>query len=185
MPTGRPAGGGVAEPKPEGYVAGQRTGQPSARGGPGRPARPGEYIPAAPADAPRAGSGGSGSPADLNDRSLARSRGRGWALPKAAQDAMPATRPIRIDCYPDRLIIAPGAGAGRSKTIPLSAPLEAAVDPLISAIWEQIDNWGLAGRNMYWRPVLHFHVAQGAETRYQNLEALLDGSGLEIKRAGP
>ena len=35
---------------------------------------------------------------------------------------------------------------------------------------------------MYWRPVLTFHVAPNAETRYRDLEILLEGSGLDVTR---
>jgi hypothetical protein len=45
-----------------------------------------------------------------------------------------------------------------------------------------MDSWGIAGRGMYWRPILHVYNAPGAEGRADDLEALLEGSGLEVKR---
>ena len=54
--------------------------------------------------------------------------------------------------------------------------------PFISAIWGHIEGWGIAGRGMYWRPVLQVWVAPGGEERFADLSALLDGSGLTVKR---
>jgi len=42
--------------------------------------------------------------------------------------------------------------------------------------------WGIAGRGMYWRPVLHVYVAPEAEQRFAELSALLEGSGLTVER---
>ncbi len=59
------------------------------------------------------------------------------------------------------------------------------IDTFVSAIWDHIGAWGTAGRGMHWRPVLNVHVAPGAERRFADLEALLDGSGLTVRCAGP
>ena len=40
----------------------------------------------------------------------------------------------------------------------------------------------MAGREMYWRPVLNFYVAPGAEPRMLDLTRSLEGSGLVIER---
>ena len=42
--------------------------------------------------------------------------------------------------------------------------------------------WGIAGRGMYWRPVLLIEVTPDAEFRYAELKALLDNSGLIVQR---
>ena len=69
-----------------------------------------------------------------------------------------------------------------SKVIRLGPRTASSIDPFISAIWGHIEGWGIAGRGMYWRPVLQVWVAPGGEERFVDLSALLDGSGLTVKR---
>ena len=45
-----------------------------------------------------------------------------------------------------------------------------------------MDTWGIAGREMYWRPILNFYVAPGGEPRLLDLTRSLEGSGLVIER---
>ena len=40
----------------------------------------------------------------------------------------------------------------------------------------------MAGRGMYWRPVLQVSVAPDAQQRFAELAALLEGSGLTVER---
>jgi hypothetical protein len=103
-------------------------------------------------------------------------------LPNAARGSVPITRPIRIDCYTERLVLVPERGLGQQKVIPLGLRTQESVDALISDVWEYIERWGSAGNGMYWRPVLNVHVAPNAEVRYADLQVLLDQSGLEMKR---
>jgi hypothetical protein len=42
--------------------------------------------------------------------------------------------------------------------------------------------WGIAGRGMYWRPILSIEVTPDAEFRYAELKSLLDDSGLIVER---
>lgn len=114
--------------------------------------------------------------------SLAKIRGRNWGLPNGTEAAVPITSPIRIDCFQDRLVLVPEKGLGQPHVVALGDRTEDAIDELISAVWEYMDRWGTAGAGMYWRPVLSMHVAPEADSRYADLEALLDGSGLEVKR---
>ena len=145
--------------------------------------RPGEWIekpPTRPSEKPR------DQQKDRKDRpnvrSLAESRGRDWGLPDATRGSIGITRAIRVDCDQDRLVVAPEAGAGGAKTIPLGDRTAASVDALISTVWEHMDFWGIAGKGMYWRPALNFHVAPNGEARFQELKVLLDGSGLDVTK---
>ncbi|NQT14674.1 MAG: hypothetical protein HQ582_18095 [Planctomycetes bacterium] len=112
---------------------------------------------------------------------LAKVRGRNWGLPNAAKASVPITSPIRIDCYPDRLVLVPERGLGRPRTVVLGPRTEDSVDELVSNVWDYMERWGSAGNGMYWRPVLTFHVASNAQRRYTDLEALLDQSGLMVR----
>jgi len=126
--------------------------------------------------------GGSLSIGTARPQSLAKVRGRDWGLPNAARGSIPITSPIRIDCHPNRLVLVPERGLGQARVIDLGPRTEDSIDELISAVWQYIELWGSAGNGMYWRPVLSVHVAPNAELRYAHLKALLDGSGLEVKR---
>ncbi|MFH1922811.1 MAG: hypothetical protein ABIP48_23355, partial [Planctomycetota bacterium] len=114
--------------------------------------------------------------------SLAKVRGRNWGLPNATEAAVPITSPIRIDCFQDRLVLVPERGLGQPHVVAIEGRTEDAIDELISVVWEYMDRWGTAGTGMYWRPVLSVRVAPEADSRYTDLEVLLAGSGLEVKR---
>jgi len=117
-------------------------------------------------------------------RPLASIRGRDWGLPDASDGLTPVTRSIRVDCHHDRLVIVPEKGLARKRIIPLSANTESAVDEFVSAIWKYMDCWGIAGRNMYWRPILQVHVGPDGQERYAELSRLLEDSGLGVERHG-
>ena len=115
-------------------------------------------------------------------KSLASKRGQDWALPDAAHGSVPVTRPIRIECRADQLVIIPEAGLSGGKTVTMGTRTETSIQAFISAVWEHMETWGIAGRGMYWRPILNVYVAPGAEQRFADLQMLMDGSGLKIVR---
>lgn len=185
--AGGTPGSGTPSPTtatPEGFVAGRppRESTSEAASGNGEPLRPGQWVPSA----PEARYGEKAEPSTEpvvasrgKPRKLADARGTDWALRNAANRAVPVTRPIRVACYPDRLVIA-GDGGAADRTIPLAPATERSVDAFVAALWEHMDAWGIAGRNMYWRPVLRVSTAPGAEQRLADLRSLLEGSGLDI-----
>jgi hypothetical protein len=113
---------------------------------------------------------------------LASKRGDDWALREAGRGAVGVTRPMFVECYTDRLVVVSDRGPGGNKVVPLGPRTAQSVDLFISAVWDQIGAWGMAGRGMYWRPVLQVRVAPGAEQRFSELSALLEGSGLTVER---
>jgi len=115
-------------------------------------------------------------------QSLAQRRGTDWGLRGNNGGAVPITRPIRVDCYPDRLVIVPERGLAGAKTVPLGTWTEQSMDEFVGGVWRYVDTWGIAGNGMYWRPVLHVSVAPGAERRFEELNALMEDSGLRIER---
>ena len=150
--------------------------QQPARDGPTR--RPGEYRPSQHS----ADKGPAGRKQTIHVESLAKHRGQDWGLPDAGSGSVPISRPIRILCDRDRLVIVPERGRARTKSIALAESTEASVDEFVSAVWDQMESWGIAGNGMYWRPVLNVYVAPGAEQRYAELATLLEGSGLNVER---
>ena len=73
-------------------------------------------------------------------------------------------------------------GPAANRVIPLGPRTEWSIDPLISTVWEQMASWGMAGRGMYWRPVLQVSVAPDAEQRFADISTLLKGSGLTVEK---
>jgi hypothetical protein len=178
---------------PDGYVAGRPAGdpppdrdprgtplEPAAAGQPATPLRPGEWYPT-PEPPPK-------RPDDSDDKRAGKKpkpidkRADNWGLRKAGENAFPITRPIHVNCYPDHLVLVPEAGMGQQKSILMPAGTVKAIDPLVTAIWEQMDAWGMAGKGMYWRPLLSIYIAPGAEQRFQDLDRLLQGSGLIVQK---
>jgi len=106
-------------------------------------------------------------------------------MPEALPESTPLTQPIRIECHADRLALVAGRGLSGSRSIALGPRTQDAVDELVSAIWDYTESWGIAGKGMYWRPVLRVYVFPGAERRYADLEALLQNSGLLMERKQP
>jgi hypothetical protein len=150
---------------------------------PGMPLRPGEWResvkpPPFKADDEKPDEKKNGK----HQKSLASKRGPDWALPDAAHGSVPVTRPIKVECRADQLIIVPEPGLPGGKAIPLGTSTEASTQTFISAVWEHMETWGIAGRGMYWRPILNVYVAPGAEQRFADLQMLLDGSGLKVVR---
>ena len=145
----------------------------------GSAARPGEWMPQPTSDEEPPSNG---PPSDGPASNLAEIRGKNWALPDAANGSVGLTRPIRVNCYPDRLELPPNAGQARGQVVALGNRTEDTVDTFISAVWDHMKSWGIAGRGMYWQPILSVQVAAGAEPRFADLQRLLDRSGLEVKR---
>ena len=115
-------------------------------------------------------------------KSLAEQRGVDWGLRDAARGAVGVTRPIRVECYADRLVVVSESGPAGNKVIALG-PRTAVVDrPVHLGRLGAHGSWGMAGRGMYWRPLLQVHVAPDAEQRFTELSALLQGSGLTVER---
>jgi len=189
---GRPAGSPARQPLPEGLIVTPPPDGPQSQSSRrqdsrmeafgGKPLRPGQWHPnqqvqtGAQRDS-EAQQENRGRPKAPIDR-----RGADWGLPESAAGAIPLTRPIKIDCYNDRLVLLPEAGASPGKTIALGPRTGDALDELILAVWERIGSWGMAGKGMYWRPVLQVAVAPGAQQRFDELTRLLEGSGLVIQQ---
>jgi hypothetical protein len=115
-------------------------------------------------------------------RSLAETRGANWGLSPAARSSNPITRPIHIVCEGDKLLVHPERPTDVPRIVPLPKRTEDSVDQLVTAVQERINDWGIAGRGLYWRPQLILDVGHSGEGRYTDLEALLADSGFDVKR---
>lgn len=116
-----------------------------------------------------------------SEGSLAKSRGKNWALPGASQGSVGVTRPLRIEVAADRIVIDSGNPNTAKQSIACTGSTDAVVEQFVSTVWDQMRGWGIAGRGMYWRPVLNLHVMPGGQQRAAELKRLLHGSGLDVK----
>jgi len=132
-----------------------------------------------------------GSPNGANQNSTAKSQSKGslragsnWGLPGSQGRTTAVTRPIRIICLPDRLIVVPERGDDRATTnIAISPDIQPAeADAFVTAVQKQVTAWGPALTNGYWKPVLQFEVTRAAEPQFESVQQLLRGSGFEIQR---
>jgi hypothetical protein len=115
-------------------------------------------------------------------RSLAETRGANWALSPSARSSNPITRPIHIVCEGDKLLLRPERPSDSPVAVPLQQRTEDSVNQLVAEIQERIEDWGIAGRGLYWRPQLILEAGHSGERRYLDLEALLANSGFDVKR---
>lgn len=157
------------------------SGTPAAGGG-GPPTGPGDL------NARTAGNPG-GTPQTDDDlhhppsrvSSLAHRRGQDWALPGAARGAIGITRPVAVRIGPQELTLLPEVAGQPPRTIALKEPTGQSVDEIVSALWDRVESWGIAGKGLYWRPVLSAEVLPGGQQRFDELATLLHGSGLELR----
>jgi hypothetical protein len=106
-----------------------------------------------------------------------------WALKQKPPRAIPVRRTIRVAVAKDQVAILPDSGPATSggKAIPLRGDTVESVDEFVKQVRDHIDGWGIAGTNLYWRPVVVLNVAPGGQQRANDLTRLLKNSGLEIR----
>lgn len=114
---------------------------------------------------------------------IASKRGANWGLPNYTAKATGITRPIRVRIEPGEMLILPERGTKNSaRIVPIEGSMTKATEELVSQLWDEVEGWGIAVSGGYWKPVLNVEAAPGAEERVAELEKLLDGSGLEVRR---
>lgn len=112
----------------------------------------------------------------------AESRGKDWALKQKPPKSVPVRRTIRVSVGQDQLAILPDSGlTSGGKVVPLRGDTVESVDEFVKQVREHIDGWGIAGTNLYWRPVVVLSVGPDGERRANDLERLLKNSGLEVR----
>ncbi|HZL88045.1 MAG TPA: hypothetical protein VFB96_06675 [Pirellulaceae bacterium] len=115
---------------------------------------------------------------------VAQQRGPNWGLPNAHGRPFAVTRPIRVVCLADRLVLlSDRRDSPRPQEFLLSETITAEeIDAFVSAIQKLVAGWGLAADNGYWKPALHVDVGSNAQERYEQLQAALQGSGIDVQR---
>jgi hypothetical protein len=99
-----------------------------------------------------------------------------------SQTLVSITRPIKLECYADRLVLVSDDGdPANNKVIPLSGFVRDSIDRLETDIHERIGSWGMAGRGMQWHPIVVVKVAPDAAERFAAVQRMLKGDGLEVR----
>jgi hypothetical protein len=132
------------------------------------------------------GSPGSGfSSSSQSNDSIANTRGSNWAVNQPKQRSMAIRRTIHVVVRNNQMTLLPGSYArrneGTGKPISLDQPVDTISDEFSAAVKERIDDWGLAGSGMYWRPVLELTVEPGAQMTANRISHLLHDSGVEVQ----
>jgi len=120
--------------------------------------------------------------------SIAESQGKNWAVSKKAPGALPIRRPIQLVVRKDRLALLPsrhatGGIAATGSVISLNQSAKQISEEFVGALKTRVDQWGLAGNGLYWRPVLELHIGPEAEGTARGIAKLLLHSGVEVHRS--
>lgn len=112
-------------------------------------------------------------------QSVADMEGQNWALANYRPNMTSLTRPVPMECRKDRIILSATPGTD-AVTIMIGKPIPT-VKRLAKEIGTQINQWGDAGRGVYWKPILRVRVAEDARLQYEHLLQMLEGSGLIVE----
>jgi hypothetical protein len=131
------------------------------------------------------GSPGSGfSSSSKSNDSIANTRGSNWAVNQPKQRSVAIRRTIHVVVRDNQMILQPPNDARRGvtgKQISLDQPVDTISNEFSIAVKDRIDDWGLAGSGMYWKPVLELKVEPGAQMTATRITQLLDDSGVEVQ----
>lgn len=111
------------------------------------------------------------------------SRGKDWALKQKPPKSVPVRRTVRVTVEKNQVAIMSDSGptTAPEKVIPMPGDTVESVDEFVKHVRDHIDGWGIAGTNLYWRPVIVLNVGPDGQQRAADLTRLLKNSGLEIK----
>lgn len=131
------------------------------------------------AGASQTASGASGQVGDPGgDAGASSPRGIDWSQKMDNREAVAVRRPVRVAVYADRMTLMSGQPSASGSAQPgavirLDQPAEKVMNELIAAVRSHMEQWGLAGQGMYWRPELVLEVARGGQSNAEKLELLL------------
>ncbi|MCI0335228.1 MAG: hypothetical protein L0228_18620 [Planctomycetes bacterium] len=132
-----------------------------------------------------------GSPNDVHvhhqrESDSSKSAGVNWKAPRANVRAVAVRRTIRIVVRGDHIgILSDESRSARSgpvgKTIPFKRDTVESMDEFVEAVENQVEAWGIAGDNLYWKPVLEIQVGPDGGRRAEDMARLLKNSDIEVK----
>jgi hypothetical protein len=113
--------------------------------------------------------------------------GKDWALPPdiSSSRGTEMLRLVRVECHADHFVLIAEGGRGAPTAYSFAdGDINRASLELATAVRDRASGWGAAMQGARWQPVLDVAVAPGGEARFQQLNRLLDGSGLMIQARG-
>lgn len=119
-------------------------------------------------------------------QTISQSKGANWAIGHPNLKSMAIRRPISVVVRENKMILMPASNNKRSiesqvKEISLDQSVHEISESFTAAVKERIDDWGLAGSGMYWKPVLELNVEPNAEMTATRIVHLLRDSGVEVQ----
>ncbi len=99
---------------------------------------------------------------------------------KKKQMTVSVERYVSVECRGDRLVVLP-EGNGPPQELFFNGATASAVPGLLAAVDTRTKQWGYAGKDNYWRPVVSVQVAPGGEARYAELKAAMSDSDVEVR----
>lgn len=92
-------------------------------------------------------------------------------------------RPLYVTVDSAQLVLEAEPGTNEiPQNITFGDSTVAAVQSMVTSIWQRIDNWGVAGPGVYWKPTMEVAVTPDGEARFRELASLLQNSGIDVKR---
>ncbi|TWU21900.1 hypothetical protein [Bythopirellula polymerisocia] len=171
----------------------QSTGEPGSAGGSSKQANsnaPNQQASGASSGGASQQSSSDGTPtmsfSNKPSESIAASKGANWAVERANQHSVPIRRSIRVVVRENQMAILPTKNASRGKEftgqiISLDQPVDKISQEFVAALRDRIEEWGLAGSGMYWRPVLELNVGPDAQLTATRVANLLQDSGVDLQ----
>lgn len=130
--------------------------------------------------------GSSSGSSSSSTEPISASQGSNWAVEQPGQKSVAIRRPISVVVRENKMIFLPTGGAKRglesaAQEISLDQSVREISQSFSRIVKDRIDEWGLAGYNMYWRPVLHLEVEPNATMTANRIAHLLQDSGVEVQ----
>ncbi len=121
------------------------------------------------------------------DRS-ANERQHGLDPPHGRTQSVPIRRSIHLVVRSDHVAILPerttsSAPLTGGKEIALTESTDESIDQLVSALRDHVQQWGIAGNGLFWRPVVVLNVGPDGHGRAAELERLFKRRGIELRYA--
>lgn len=98
-------------------------------------------------------------------------------------EGMALVRTIRVHVSSNHLVVRSGKRTVADSKIDLSGDRRQAAVEFIEAIQAEVKRWGIAGKGLYWQPVLDISVMPGGEQLAQQVAGVLRQSGVEVRLA--
>ena len=118
--------------------------------------------------------------------SIADSQGSNWAIQQGRSGAVPIRRPIEVVVRQNQIALLPSRHALEANdesgaVISLNQSIPQISEQFVQALRSHVQEWGLAGNGLYWRPVLELKVGPNAQQTAHDITRLLQDSGVEVR----